>query len=120
MMRQMLKDFRKKRGNIIHLKVGEITKWLRGLQPVGNIVLSLQVVHRAECLSPFVVAPPRTPTVPTAKKLIGKRLSQLKSAFLFSKNIISSVGIFLATHSMLLYIVDSKKCFPTILMGENP
>jgi hypothetical protein len=36
------------------------------------------------------------------------------------KNIISSIGIFLATHSVLLTIVDCKKCFPTRLMGENP
>jgi hypothetical protein len=56
----------------------------------------------------------------TAKKLIGNRLSRLKSASLFMKNTISSVGIFLATYSMLLYIVDSKKIFPTILMGKNP
>jgi hypothetical protein len=56
----------------------------------------------------------------TAKKLIGNRLSRLKSASLFIKNTISSRGIFLASHSMLLYIIDSKKNFPTMLMGENP
>jgi hypothetical protein len=35
------------------------------------------------------------------------------------QNTIISTGIFLTTHSMLLYIIDSKKCFPTMLMGDN-
>jgi hypothetical protein len=56
----------------------------------------------------------------TAKKIIGNRLSRLKSASLLMQNIISNIGIFLTTHSVLLYIVYSKKCFPTMLMGENP
>ncbi len=56
----------------------------------------------------------------TAKNVIGNRLSRLKSASLLMQNTISSIGIFLATHSVLLYIIDSRKCFPTMLMGENP
>jgi len=36
------------------------------------------------------------------------------------QNIISNIGIFLPTHSVLFYIVYSKKCFPAMLMGENP
>jgi hypothetical protein len=56
----------------------------------------------------------------TAKKAIGNRLFRLKRASLLMKNTISSIGIFLATHSVLLYIVDSKKCFASMLMGENP
>ncbi len=56
----------------------------------------------------------------TAKNIIGNRLSRLNSASLLIKNTISSKGIFLATHSVLLYIIDSKKIFPTMLMGENP
>ncbi len=34
---------------------------LRGLKPVGNKVLSLHVVHRADYQSPFVAAPPQMP-----------------------------------------------------------
>ncbi len=56
----------------------------------------------------------------TAKNVIGNRLFRLKSASLLMQNTINSIGIFLTTHSMLLYIVNIKKCFPTVLMGEYP
>jgi hypothetical protein len=56
----------------------------------------------------------------TAKNVIGNRLFRLKSASLLMQNTTSSIGIFLTTHSVLLYIVNSKKNFPTVLMGENP
>ncbi len=42
------------------------------------------------------------------------------SASLLTKNTISTRGIILATHSVLLYIIDSKIIFPTMPMGENP
>jgi hypothetical protein len=47
----------------------------------------------------------------TAKKIIGNRWPSLKSASLLIKNIISSIGIFFATHKVLFYIKDSKKIF---------
>ena len=56
----------------------------------------------------------------TVKKLIGNRLSRLKSASLSMKNTISIKGIFFATHSVLFYIIDSKKNIPSYPMGENP
>ncbi len=56
----------------------------------------------------------------TAKKIIGNRLSRLKSASLLMQNIISNIGIFHPTHSVLFYIVYRKKCFPAMPMGENP
>ncbi len=71
-------------------------------------------------LQPLVAGLAGSPSGCTAKKFIGNRLSRLKSASLLMQNTISSTGIFLTTHSVLLYIIDSKKCFSTMLMGENP
>ncbi len=77
--------------------------------------------HTEYVLNAAVSAEKEVSTVQyTAKKLIGNRLSRLKNASLLIKYTISSRGICLATHSMLLYIIDSKKTFPTTLMGENP
>ena len=56
----------------------------------------------------------------TAKNVIGNRFSRLKIASLLIKNIISSIGIVFATHSVLFYIKDSKKNIATKPMGENP
>jgi hypothetical protein len=56
----------------------------------------------------------------TAKKIIGNSRSPLKRASLLIKNIISSIGIFFATHKVLFYIKDSKIKIPTDPMGENP
>ncbi len=56
----------------------------------------------------------------TVKKVIGNRLFRLKSASLLMKITISIEGIFLATHGMLIYIIDSKKNIPTKPKGENP
>jgi len=36
------------------------------------------------------------------------------------KNTICIKGIFFATHSVLFYIIDSKKNIPSYPMGENP
>jgi hypothetical protein len=41
----------------------------------------------------------------TAKNVIGNRLSRLKSASLFIKNTISSLGFIFATHIVLFYII---------------
>jgi hypothetical protein len=48
-------------------------------------------------------------SVYTAKKVIGNRFCGLKSASLLTENIISSIGIVFATHSVLFSIKDSKK-----------
>ncbi len=50
----------------------------------------------------------------TVKKLIGNSLCRLKNASLMIKNTISGLGIFFATHSVLIYIIDGQKIFQPI------